>query len=174
MQILIDIITLALACFLLPAIAAPPATHRCVPDSKVLGTLPKNFTLKVLFQDDRGQVDLKISKPVIFGSYETVSGAESIPLIVGSAKAKAEVFTLKENKLLGTFNEEGLGLDYEPLSGFGFENPSYERNPDGPRILVLGGTQYDPPYNFTAVQACDRYGRGFLRLGQNRGELNIT
>lgn len=163
MQFLIDIVTLALACFLAAVIAAPPATPSCVPDSKVLGNLTKPFTLRVLFRDDRGQIDLKDSKPVVFGSYETVSGAMSTPLIVGSAKAQPEVFTLKDNTLFSSTGE-----------GFSFENPSYNPRWDGPQTLVIDSLGRPASYSFTAVQACDRNGRGFLRLGQNRGEFIIT
>lgn len=74
MQFLVVLITLALASVLPTATAAPPATLRCVPDSKVLGTLSKNFTLRVLFKDDRGRVDLKVSKPVVFGTMDFALG----------------------------------------------------------------------------------------------------
>lgn len=165
MQFLVATITLALASFLPTAAAAPPATP-CVPDSKVLGTLAKNFTLRVLVQDDRGRVDLKVSKPVIFGSYETVSGATSDALIVGSAGAQAEVFELKNNRLLNSSPYFTYNL--------GLENPDYEPNPNGPRSIVRAGSLGAKAYDFTAVQACDRYGRGFLRLGQNRSEFITT
>lgn len=164
MQFLIAITTLALVILLFTATAAPSAAPNCVSNSKVFTTLPKSFTLRILFQDDRGLIDLKGSKPVVSGSYETVSRDKYSTLIVGSADGLAVVFLLKDSLLYSSFFDDDIP--------YGLENPDYETNPNGPRSIsaaILRGSK--PSYNFTAVQACDRNGRAFLRLGQNIGEF---
>lgn len=146
-------LVLALA---LPAMAiTKPSTPACVANSKkVYSSLPESFQLILLAIDNDGKIDLQASNPVIDYDYYNSAWSHIKTLIFEPANLAASAFSLKNKKLIVYGNEAALMPQPFDVHSVGLETPAFNSS------TIPGSV----PINFTAVPACDSYGRGFLRL----------
>lgn len=162
MQFINAIALITLASFIpTTTTAASPAPFRCVANPKPLSDLPKKFTLSVVLPDHRGRYDSKGSNPVVVQRDGLFSARYGELPFFNQRKTTPTVFSLKNEKLLVKDSEAAL-LNI-------FASPSLT----GLLEFAWNTDLAKTPLNFTATRACDSYGKSFLRLGGNDGELVV-
>lgn len=157
---LLNVVAIMAITFSPPVMTAKPTATKCVPQSKILSSVPGKFSLAVLAPDSKGRIDLMASRPVVLEIYDIFSARYvDVPRI---NQLDSTFFTLKNKTLsVGDLEASFLPEEYEIADFRGLQ--SFIFNPD---------LYFDvKPARFTATGACDSYGRSFLRLGGPDGEF---
>ena len=147
--------------FLTSMIAADPSTRKCVANSKILSSVPGEFTLTALDNDDQGRLDLTASRLVGLEVYSIFWG-EDVDVLQLQPRNRT-IFSLTNKTLIaGDFKAQFLGESSNPGGRYGIQ------------VFGFNATPFLEPWpaRFTATKACDSYGRRFLRLGGPDGKFS--
>lgn len=183
MQVLKATVIMAFACLVPVITASLSSSVEYVANSKLISTLHDNFTLVVLITNEKDELNLEKSDPLLISTFVF----SKVPLLIdpnscddgicdpraidrgfdyiqatipvtGLANIHPTTFSLK-NKKLSTG-----GFDFELLSDNVKINPDFDS-------FVFASDLPTVPINFTAVGTSDSYGRKFLRLGADDGKF---
>lgn len=141
--------------------ASSPSGPKYTAKPTPISTFANEFTLAVLAADSEGKIDLTKTDPLIRSPSNPANPSSLDLLFTAYANVKPTVFALKNQKLSAGNDVLGFAAPEIETTGYGYR--SFLFNPSG-KIFAEA-------VNFTAVPTSDSYGRSFLRLGTDGGEL---